>query len=367
MKEFQEIDALLRKPGPELDVHFHSSSRHVGLLGGNGSGKTTLLHMLAGLKRPCRGVIKMGSQIFEDSTRNVFLPPFKRKIGMVFQDIRIFPHLDVAGNILSGSGKLEPQERDLFYELISELELTSLLPGASIRLSGGEKQRVALARALWRRPSLLILDEPFSALDPLRKEKCIRVVQRYLAAHETFLWITSHDIKDLLSLAEHFVRTGGEGFRDLGSFEEMTASEEGRRILSDYGLFNRLPSVVLKNCIVDDCTLLRPSGVFSENTILRMPLNTSLESGEEVFVVVKAEDMVLSREYGRFSHFSNRLKGILKEWMFLNHRVYLRFNSGISLIAEMGIHDFNALSPKKGEVFECSFGFESVKFLKKTG
>ena len=366
MRFLQEIDLQLAAPGPQMEIHFRTDRRCVGLLGKNGSGKTTLLHTLAGLKKTKRACIRVGESIFQDWGSDTFLKACERRIGMVFQDIRLFPHLDIAGNILGGDFRLEPSKKEYFKQMIYELELEPLLSSDPSRLSGGEKQRVAIARALWQKPSVLILDEPFSAMDPLRKEASIRCIQRYLDESHCALWITSHDVKDLFSLADHFAMMGEKGFVNLGPYEEMTSCADGVGILKDYGIFNRLPTAVDRHCSADECTLIRYSASSGKDQILKMPLHTHLNSGDEIFVLVKAGDIVLSRNDIPSYTFPNRIRAVLEEWDFLDHRVYLRLNAGIPFVAEMGVHDFHMLSPSRGESLNCCFTLESVRFLRKT-
>ena len=145
----------------DLEVDYSlSAGSFLGVRGPSGSGKTTLLRCLAGLHRPDEGRIEQEGEVWFDSSKRVFLPPQKRLAGLVFQDYALFPHMTVLGNILYAA-----PDRDRALQL---LELTHLGAEANHfprELSGGQKQRAALARALARRPRLLLLDEPLSALD----------------------------------------------------------------------------------------------------------------------------------------------------------------------------------------------------------
>lgn len=155
-------------PGITVDVEFAFEKGIIVLFGPSGSGKTTILNCLAGLQNPDRGRISLGKNLFFSSEESISLPARKRRIGYLFQDYALFPHLNVRDNVLYGvprsshSGKTFRLNPD---ELMAMLRISHLQTRFPANLSGGEKQRVALARALMVEPDLLLLDEPLSALD----------------------------------------------------------------------------------------------------------------------------------------------------------------------------------------------------------
>jgi molybdate transport system ATP-binding protein len=137
-----------------------------GIRGPSGSGKSTLLSLLAGLLRPRAGRLRFDDIDLVDTGRNVFVPPWRRRFGMVFQDAQLFPHLAVRDNLLYGLRRIAPDERRFSLEQITALlEIGGLLERRPLQLSGGERQRVALGRALLYSPRLLLLDEPLASLD----------------------------------------------------------------------------------------------------------------------------------------------------------------------------------------------------------
>ena len=137
------------------------------LMGPSGAGKSSLLRVLAGLLRPQRGRIEMAGETWLDTTRSLDLPPERRDVGFVFQDYALFPHLSALDNVAYGArGRRRAARREVAARLLERLGVGELASQRPRRLSGGERQRVALARALVRQPSLLLLDEPLSALDP---------------------------------------------------------------------------------------------------------------------------------------------------------------------------------------------------------
>ena len=173
----------------DVDLHVPAGAV-VALLGPSGCGKTTLLRALAGLERPDAGVIRVGDRVL--SSPDVFVPAERRRIGMVFQDWALFPHLSVAGNVGFGLSRAERREGrvDAALELV---ELAGLADRTPATLSGGQQQRVALARALATRPAALLLDEPFSNLDAGLRASIRADVVRLLRELEVTAVVVTHD------------------------------------------------------------------------------------------------------------------------------------------------------------------------------
>lgn len=170
------------------------------ITGDSGSGKTTLLRMIAGLTTPDSGQITVNGETWFHSGRNIDIPANRRNAGFVFQDYALFPNMTVRENIAYANSR-----RDEVDELIEIMELRELEKRYPARLSGGQKQRVALARALARRPHILLLDEPLSALDSgLRyrlQDELVKVHRRFRCT----IVLVSHDIPGILSMAERVI------------------------------------------------------------------------------------------------------------------------------------------------------------------
>jgi molybdate transport system ATP-binding protein len=176
------------------------------LFGPSGSGKTTLLRCLAGLDQPDRGRVYFGDEVWFDAARRVALPPQRRGIGYLFQEYALFPHLTVARNIAYGLGGVQPAERDRQVRaMVDLLGLTGLEQRYPRQLSGGQQQRVALARVLVRRPRLLLLDEPLSALDAPTREPLRRELRRLLAGFGIPTVLVTHDRIEALALGDQVV------------------------------------------------------------------------------------------------------------------------------------------------------------------
>ena len=186
----------------DLDLEL-PAGQLIAIYGPSGSGKTTLLRMLAGLMRPERGWIRFGEETWLDTERKFMVPAQRRKIGLVFQDYALFPNMTVRQNLSYALEKGQPGT--IVDELMHIMQLEELAGRYPSRLSGGQQQRVALARALVRKPHLLLLDEPLSALDTRMR---LRLQEYILQVHRTYSLTTllvSHDAQEVLRLADQVV------------------------------------------------------------------------------------------------------------------------------------------------------------------
>jgi molybdate transport system ATP-binding protein len=194
--------------GPfKLDVDLSLPGRGVSaLFGPSGSGKSTILRILAGLERAAVGLIEVDGTPWQDTGRNLFLPPHQRGIGYVFQEANLFPHLSVRDNLLYGQrrSRNRSEKRPVDFEQIIELlGIGHLLQRSSENLSGGERQRVAIARALLAGPRILLLDEPLASLDLDRKREVLPYLERLHALLEIPLILVSHALDEVLRLSDH--------------------------------------------------------------------------------------------------------------------------------------------------------------------
>lgn len=189
-----------------LEVELTAASLTVAVFGPSGGGKSSLLRTVAGVERRARGVVRVGAECWMDTDAGVWTPPWKRGVGWVPQEYLLFPHLGVRENLGFGGGSGEE-----IAEVAERLLVDHLLDRRPRRLSGGEQQRVALGRALLSRPRLLLLDEPFSALDrPLRSRVSVQL-REYVRDRQIPLVLVSHDEADAVALAqEHWLLSGGE-------------------------------------------------------------------------------------------------------------------------------------------------------------
>jgi ABC-type sulfate/molybdate transport systems ATPase subunit len=211
-----DVDIAFRYPGGGATIECAwkdpvGEPRITVFLGSSGSGKTTILRCLAGLERPHRGHIRFGDRPWFDASQGIQLPPDRRDIGFLFQDYALFPHMTVERNIaFAGLGAARDAVMARVAELLDAFRLRGLERRLPRQLSGGQQQRVALARAVFRRPRLLLLDEPLSALDRATADEVREELRALIRALAIPAYIVSHDRADALALADRmFVIDGG--------------------------------------------------------------------------------------------------------------------------------------------------------------
>lgn len=234
------LEVQLKKslPGFDLDVSWSIGNELGVLFGYSGSGKSLSLRMIAGLVKPDGGRVRLNGDVMFDSAAGTWMPPQQRRLGFVFQDLALFPHMNVLRNITYGLKDLDRDERhERGLEFMRLFHLEGLEKRHPREISGGQRQRVALARALAPRPQALLLDEPFSALDlPLKTElwRLIAEVRENLAIP---LLVVTHDPIDARTLADHLIvyrggrvlraDTPAEVLRDPDHPELVTLAESG--------------------------------------------------------------------------------------------------------------------------------------------
>ena len=196
------LDFALRQGGFVLEMRERIDARVVALFGPSGAGKTTVLESIAGLRRPRRGVIRIGERTLFDAEAGVDVPCHRRRVGYVPQDLALFPHMNVRRNILYGAESGPGGGFELVMDL---LELGPLLDRGVGGLSGGERQRVALARALATSPALLLLDEPLAALDATLRSRILPYLERIRDDLAIPMLYVSHAEAEVRALADWVV------------------------------------------------------------------------------------------------------------------------------------------------------------------
>jgi len=220
------VDVAKRLGGFSLAACFETKTRATALFGPSGSGKTTLVNLVAGLLVPDRGRISFGDSVLFDSAKRINVPAHRRRIGYVFQEGRLFPHLKVAANLDYGRrmGGLAPDPVQLrrVTDLLDIGHLVDRRPG---KLSGGERQRVAIGRALLMRPHLLLLDEPLASLDVGRKREILPYLERLRDEAQVPMVYVSHHAGELRRIATAVVRLEAGRIAAIGGTELLDTAD----------------------------------------------------------------------------------------------------------------------------------------------
>ncbi len=269
-KSFGDTDVL-----HEIDLSVEPGTS-LALLGPSGCGKTTLLRLIAGLERPDEGEIMVGTQVMAGSS--AWVPPEKRNVGMVFQDWALFPHLTVGKNVGYGLDRAE-RKGPRVHEALDMVGLANLVDRMPDTLSGGQQQRVALARAIAPRPSVLLLDEPFSNLDSALRVGVRTEVHRLLIDLGITSIFVTHDQEEAFVLGDEVaVMTSGR-IEQIGSPQDIYQTPSSPWIASFVGDVNLLKGT--------------GSGSRAETVVGGLPLVTNTTGA--VDVLVRPEDLALER------------------------------------------------------------------------
>jgi molybdate transport system ATP-binding protein len=215
-----------RFPSIRMDIAFQVPTPGVTVLfGPSGSGKTTIVMAAAGLLRPDECLIEVDGQVLADTTSGAWLPPERRRIGLVFQDAKLFPHMSVATNLRFGMRRAAPGPVR-FDDMIDLLGIAPLLARRPHTLSGGERQRVAIGRALLAQPRLLLMDEPLASLDAARKAEILPYLTRLKTALRLPVLYVTHALDEVVRLADSMVLVESGRIMASGNLSDIAASSD---------------------------------------------------------------------------------------------------------------------------------------------
>jgi molybdate transport system ATP-binding protein len=311
------------------------------LFGPSGSGKTTLLRCIAGLERPDAGRILYGDEVWFDAAEHRWLPPQKRRVGYLFQEYALFPHLTVEENIAYGLGSLSVREqRERVAEMMELLQIDARRGQRPGELSGGERQRVALARALAPRPRVLLLDEPLSALDAPTRERLRSELRRLLVSFNIPTIVVTHDRLEALALGDQMAVLIGGQLRQVGSVSEVFSRPADVTVAEAVGMENVLPAQVTR----------------SERDVVTVDVNGreliavgSVSTGR-VFACIRAEDVLLfTGERASSVSARNRLRGRITALSYEGPLVRVTLECGFPLVAVITRQACEELALREGE------------------
>jgi molybdate transport system ATP-binding protein len=259
------------------------------VFGPSGGGKSSLLRVIAGFEQPTSGRIQHGTTAWFDAQQGIQIPPHRRPVGYMFQDARLFDHLDVAGNLRYAARRSGGSGAMGFEHVVDALNLGALLERSAAALSGGERQRVALGRTLLAAPELLLLDEPLAALDQARKEDILPYLERLPREFGIPTIYVSHDIDEVAHLADRVMVLAGGRLQATGPTAEILE----RFDLAPYtGRFEA--GVLVEGRVAHHDERLRLTAIELEGARLTLPMAAHARIGDRVRLRIRARDVALA-------------------------------------------------------------------------
>lgn len=324
-----EVDVQRTFPGgPSIRIRLDDSlapGEVLVLFGPSGAGKTTALRAIAGLDRPEGGTVRFDGETWFDGAGGVQVPPQRRRVGLLFQDLALFPHLSVEENVAYGLGRLDRDERrERVVETARMLRVEELLARRPGALSGGERQRVALARALAPRPRLLLLDEPLSALDAPLRESLRGELGALLHRLGIPSIVVTHDRTEALALGSRIAVLAGGCVRQTGRVEEVFGAPADLEVARVVGTENVLPVRIAG----------REEGlVVVEAGAARLVAVDPGGLQGDAFACIRAEEVLLEGAPGGATSARNHLRGTVTRLVDEGPLVRVTLDCGFRLVA----------------------------------
>ncbi|MCY4180820.1 MAG: molybdenum ABC transporter ATP-binding protein [Litoreibacter sp.] len=288
MNDGFEIRIKQRWSGFALDFEAQSEAGGVcALFGPSGSGKTSVIRAIAGLLKADEAFIRVGDRVLTDTARGVLVKPHERRVGYVFQDARLFPHLNVLQNLEYGARGGRPANWDAVLDVLG---IGALLERSPRDLSGGEAQRVAIGRALMSAPDILLLDEPLSALDAPRRAEILPYLDRLREVSDVQAFYVSHAMDEVARLADTLVLMRGGRAMRAGPLGDILSDP---RAMPEVGL--REAGSVIDVTVVEVDAGDGLSTLRSSNSVLWLP-NVDADAGAAMRVRIRAVDIILSKD-----------------------------------------------------------------------
>ena len=351
------VDVVVRRGDFVATVGFEADrGETIGLLGPNGAGKSTVVAAIAGLEPPSGGAIVLGGVVLDDATTH--LEPERRPIGVVFQDLLLFPHLTALENVafpLRARGIDRASARERAASLLERLGVAGRGRARPRALSGGEAQRVALARALVGEPTLLLLDEPLSALDASVRTGVRELLRDELARFPGVRVLVTHDPVEATTLADRLVLLEDGRVTQVGTPEEVRAAPRSRYAADLVGV-----NAFRGKLEMHDGTA--SVAVDGHGEIVVVPA-TAIVPGADVIAIVRPTDVTLSLEPPSGTSARNAFAGDVRSIASDGVRARVRLSTDPPLVAEVTAPSLSRLGIAEGTTVWASFKAVEVELL----
>lgn len=356
------LDITLPRKNFDLVIKEEFNNGIIGIYGPSGSGKTSLLQVIAGLVKPKQGFVNINYRTVFDAERKINASVADRRIGYVFQEGRLFPHLSVEKNLLYGYKK-KAGKMISYRDVVRLLNLGQLLKSKPAQLSGGERQRTALGRALLSSPEVVLLDEPFSALDTQLRNQILPFLYKIHQELKIPILVVSHDISDLLKLTDHlFILKEGRCVGH-GKYTDLLRKKTLRRIIGANVLVNTLEMEIED---ADDS-----SGILTlSHEKMKQELKAAFNRDQVrclpdsmVKLFVRSDDITLSNHYVEEISVGNQVQGVLTEIFNGSYINICIVDVGVPLSVEITAESVKRMQLVIGKSVWCLFKSVAVDLV----
>ena len=354
------FDIKLQRKGFVLDVQAEIQKGITGIYGPSGHGKSTLLNAIAGLVHPDSGYVKIANDIVYDSKNHVNISVQKRKVGYVFQDIRLFPHLSIEKNLKYGTDR-NPSATIEFEELVDVLQVRSLLNKRPSECSGGEKQRISIGRALLSGARILMMDEPFSAVDINLRNSIIPFLKAISQRFHVPMLVVSHDLPDLLSLTSDLLLLKEGKVKALGRFHDLILDETNLDMMKGAGLYNIFDLSVFAMLPGKDMVLLRGHSNNFQVQALLQTFQEKVEINSTVKVLIRPEDISIARQPVDHISLRNQLQGTIEKIFTRDGLSFCLVDAGEKVLVEITEASRKNMELEPGKTVFCLFKSAALK------
>jgi molybdate transport system ATP-binding protein len=329
-----------------LDAAFEASAGFTMILGPSGGGKTTLLNCIAGLVRPGRGRIALDARVLFDSDQRIDMPVAERRLGYVFQNLALFPHLTVAQNVQYGIAKVPAEQRRArMMTMLESFRVAHLIARKPTELSGGERQRVALARSLVTNPAALLLDEPLTALDHATKSKILDDLRAWNAAHEIPILYVTHSPDEAFALGERVVVLEAGRILAQGMPHDVLTTPRHETIAQVVGFENVFDATVKSIADTQGTMLCQLDG---SATHLEVPLGHA-EIGSRIRIAIRAGDIIIASDQPHNLSARNSFQGRVLSIRREGARIIVMIEAGATFEVHLTPGAIDALGLENGK------------------
>lgn len=340
-----------------LEMNCSIDSKITGIFGPSGAGKTSFVKAISGLAIPDDGSISISKQIVFSEKDSINLPPENRNIGYVFQEGRLFPHMNVAQNLKYGLKR--DHDPSIYSEVIELLKITDILNKNPSQISGGQGQRVAIGRALLTSPQLLILDEPFSSLDKNLRYHIISLLKPLIDRFNIPLLVISHDLSDLLMLSQNLLIIRNGKCVGHGNYYDLIGKDDALRELNKSGLLN---SIEFKIEQIDANRGLMIGDAHGQRVFAEPSLNQHIAGKDEsIKLFLRPEDVTLALHRIEDISIQNQIEGRIEKLIYSETKVLCIIDHGFRLIAEITLATAQRMKLKEDSTIWSLFKAAALK------